>query len=75
MIASETLTVENDDVTLDLLLWRRYRHVPDGFVESVLSTNPGLADLGPVLPVGTVVVVELPQRPAHATASEISLWD
>lgn len=74
-LLSLTLVVENDDVTLDLLLWRRYRHVPEGFVEAVLSTNPGLGALGAVLPVGTVVVVEPPQRPTQATAAEISLWD
>lgn len=41
-------------------------------VEAVLDANPGLADLGPVLPRG--VVVELPDLPAPETAPQIRLW-
>lgn len=40
--------------TVDLLCWRHYGRT-EGTVEAVLEANAGLADLGPVLPLGTVV--------------------
>jgi phage tail protein X len=40
--------------TVDALCWRHYGRT-DSTVEAVLEANPGLADLGVVLPVGTPV--------------------
>lgn len=38
----------------------------------VLDANPGLADLGPVLPVG--LLVDLPEQPADPVRSVMRLW-
>ncbi|UWX70347.1 tail protein X [Burkholderia gladioli] len=40
--------------TLDALCWRHYGSTA-GTVEAVLDANPGLAELGAILPLGTVV--------------------
>ncbi|MDR5776766.1 MULTISPECIES: tail protein X, partial [unclassified Caballeronia] len=40
--------------TVDLLCWRFYGRT-NGTVEAVLEANPGLADLGLMLPLGTLV--------------------
>lgn len=63
----ETVVVQRTRTTVDLLLWRRYGIAGLGLVEQVWALNPGLADLGPVLPVGTEVL--LPEAP---TASELA---
>lgn len=43
-------------------------------VEAVIDTNPGLAALGPVLPLGTKIT--MPDIPATSTAKPLtSLWD
>lgn len=58
--------------TLDYICWKFYGQ-QSGAVEAVLLANPGLADLGPVLPENTVVT--LPELPK--TASEVQpirLW-
>lgn len=45
-----------------------------GYVETVLDVNPGLAALGPVLPIMTKIV--LPDLPRAAPERKIvSLWD
>ncbi|KVC82472.1 tail protein X [Burkholderia ubonensis] len=44
--------------TLDALCWRYYGSTA-GTVEAVLEANPDLAELGVVLPMGTVV--EMPE--------------
>lgn len=62
--------------TLDALCWRALGStVP---VEAVYAANPGLAALGPVLPIGTAVVIPdaaLPATAASAPVREtIQLW-
>lgn len=71
----ERITVTGDGIALDLLLWRRFQRHRAGLVERVLDANPRIADLGPILPVGTVVTVPIdapelspPKRPA------VRLW-
>lgn len=59
--------------TIDLICWR-YLGGTDGLVELVLQLNPRLADLGPVLPMGTVVT--LPKRlETQPKRQRVTLWD
>lgn len=58
--------------TLDALCYRRYGRT-EGVVETVLAVNPGLAELGAVLPHGTAV--ELPVVESSTTSETINLWD
>lgn len=61
-----------DQDTVDLAAWRERGSEP-GLVERILDTNPGLADLGPVLPLGTVIAVPEPQ--VQMPRSPVKLWD
>lgn len=56
---------------LDWICWRHYGHL-QGTVEAALNANPGLAELGPVLPGGVNIV--LPELPATPTRATIRLW-
>jgi phage tail protein X len=59
--------------TVDALCWRHYGRT-DGTVEAVLEANAGLADLGLVVPVGTVVY--LPDiDTVESTAPLLQLFD
>ncbi len=45
----------------------------DGYLESVLTANPGLADMGPVYPSG--LLIELPNLSEQKRSQEsIRLW-
>lgn len=59
--------------TVDALIWRE-RGLGAADIAAVLAANPGLADAGAILPIGTPVVM-----PALATAPAalplIQLWD
>jgi P2-like prophage tail protein X len=74
MAAEQRLVARSGD-KLDLLLWRDAGLGP-GELSRIYDANPGLADLGPILPLGTIVTV-----PATADASAtralplIQLWD
>jgi len=59
--------------TVDAICWRHYGRTA-GVVEQVLDANPGLADLGPVIPLGTQV--QLPEQAVRAEQRQVvNLWD
>lgn len=63
-----------DGDTLDALVWREAGKGP-GTIEAVLEANRGLADLGPILPRGTAVVIPAAAQVIQADAGLINLWD
>ena len=59
--------------TVDLICQRVYGKTT-GVTEQVLAANPGLADLGAILPRGTLVT--LPEQVTAAEATNLlQLWD
>ncbi|WP_099122859.1 tail protein X [Xenorhabdus sp. KK7.4] len=57
---------------MDALCWRHYGRT-QGVTEQVLEANPGLADLGAILPHGTEVT--LPDIAPAAVTPTLQLWD
>ncbi|BFM16276.1 tail protein X [Maricurvus nonylphenolicus] len=66
-----TVTAQQGD-TVDLICHRHLRQT-QGVTETVLKLNPGLADMGPIIPMGTSVV--LPEETPQPTTNTINLWD
>lgn len=58
--------------TVDLICHRHLGRTD--IVVGVLDANPGLAALGPILPMGTEVVLP-DSAPAAATKTLVQLWD
>ncbi len=59
--------------TVDMICRRTFGD-ESGYVEAVLDVNYGLAALGPVLPLGTPVI--LPDLPAvQQEVALVTLWD
>lgn len=76
----ERYVVESDGLTLSQICWRRFRRPTSGIVEAVLDANEnqGLAALGPIIPVGTVVFIpsELAVEPGITDDEDlVTLWD
>ncbi|WHP66873.1 tail protein X [Phaeobacter inhibens] len=59
--------------TADEIVWQHYGNRIAGALEIVLEANPGLAALGPVLPLGTRI--RLPEIEPPKEAEAIRLWD
>jgi len=75
-MTTQTIKVEAEELTLDQLVWRKFRRPIPGLVEQVLALNPGLAQLGPYLPLGRTIVLPVLQEAALAPKREIiQLWD
>ncbi len=51
----------------------RYYGRTEGVVETVLEANPGLSELGVILPHGTAI--ELPETDSAARTETVNLWD
>ena len=59
---STSVTVRGEGLTLDLLLHRKHGVRGRELLEATLTLNPGVAALGAVLPLGTVVTLpDLPE--------------
>lgn len=58
--------------TVDRIVWQAYGRQNDLIVERVLEANPGLADVGPVLPDG--IKVMLPTIEVEQTTASVRLW-
>lgn len=58
--------------TIDRICQRYYGYT-SGVTESVMQANPELADFGPVLPMGTKVL--MPPVEERSTKTTIQLWD
>ncbi|MFI5411284.1 tail protein X [Kaistia sp. UC242_56] len=72
----ETVVVAGDFITIDLLVWRRFKRRTDGLVDRILMSNPELAVAGPYLPVGTVVKIPIDAPASGAVRVEaIRLWN
>lgn len=59
--------------TVDTICWRHLGSSAD--VEATLQLNPGLAALGPELPIGTLVTLPAATQAAAAQNNHIQLWD
>lgn len=70
----ESYVTDGDGLSVDLIVWRRYRRKTPGLVEAVLDMNPGLADLGPLLPRGTKIIIPIDQPAAQKQATLVRLW-
>lgn len=70
-MATVTVTVKTMGQTVERIVSRQIgRYVP-GVVEATLDANPGLADSGPVLPVGTSFAIPLPSADEIAEATSV----
>jgi len=76
----DLVTVGSDRITVDQIIWRRYRNRARGMVEIFLDHNPHLAKLhrySPFLPIGTQVRVPIDYevlRGSPQTKEGIVLW-
>ncbi|SFV32558.1 P2-like prophage tail protein X [Devosia crocina] len=60
---TQSFTIKREGVTLDLLLYQVHGVEGPAMLEVALGLNPGLADMGPFIPLGTTVIV--PDKPAR----------
>jgi phage tail protein X len=71
---TETVIVEGEGLTVSLIVWRRFHRPMPGLVEQIYDLNPGLADLGQTLPVGTRFEMPIPIPRAQQVLDPIRLW-
>lgn len=73
----ETYTVQTEGLTVPILIWRRFRKPMIGMAERVYLLNPGLAELGVNIPVGTKVAIPIdsPEESQVPVLPVVQLWD
>ncbi len=72
---TSTVTVRGEGISVDLLLWRSFGIQGRALVEKTLSLNQGLSALGPILPLGTTVILpDIPEQSAIDAVKVVSLF-
>ncbi len=71
----EEHVVGSEGFTLSRLIWNRFKRPMPGLLDQTLEANPNLADLGPFLPVGTVVRLPIPQPRPVPIVEPVRLWN
>lgn len=72
----EKIKVTGAGLTVSRLIWNRFRRPMPGMLGRIYDMNPGLADLGTHLPVGTSVLVPVPSENESETVVErVTLWE
>ena len=67
--AETYVTIQGD--TVDLIAFNRFGS--HGMEAAILDANPGLATAGPILPLGTTVLIPVPEVKDRTEAPR--LWD
>lgn len=76
----DLITVESEHVTVDSVVWKRYRTKAYGIVELTLDANPHLSKLhrtSPFLPVGTQLRIPIDNdvlRGSPQQRPQVFLW-
>jgi phage tail protein X len=73
-IAIRDIMVSSEGVSVDLVIWQTYRRPMSGLLEQTLEINPGLAGLGPILPVGTRFGLPIVRLPVAPVREVVHLW-
>lgn len=72
---SSQYRTKNGD-TVDAIAWAYYGRQDNRVVERVIEANLGLADYGPSLPAGVLVVLpELAAETEQGESGGVKLWD
>lgn len=68
-MTTETVIAQEGD-TVDLIAFNRFGQ--HGMEQAIFDANPGLATISPILPIGTVVIIPLPEIKERSTVDR--LW-
>ena len=71
---TETVTVAGEGLTVSTIVWRRFKRPMPGLVEQILDRNPGLADQGQFLTIGTTISIPIPIPREQQVLDPIRLW-
>jgi phage tail protein X len=70
----EKITVMGENLTVSLIVWRRFKRPMPGLVEQTLDINQDLADAGYHLPIGTEFLLPIPTPRPQVVLEPIKLW-
>jgi phage tail protein X len=72
----EIIAIRGEEISVALLVARRFRDYMPGYVERVFDLNPGLAAMGPFLALGTRVWLPTPTlQETQGKEIVLKLWE
>jgi phage tail protein X len=72
----EKITISGAGLTVSRLIWNRFQHPGPGMLGRIYDLNPGLADFGTEIPIGTTVFVPVPvETNSEPVVEKVTLWE
>lgn len=70
----ETIEITGAGLTVSRLIWNRFQKVSSELLGRIYDLNPGLADQGTHIEVGTIVLVPVPEASDDQIVQSVTLW-
>lgn len=70
----EKIEVTGAGLTASRLIWNRFRAASPETLGRLYDLNPGLAGAGTYIPVGTIVLMPIPDTSDDRIVEQITLW-
>lgn len=70
----EKIEVTGAGLTISRLIWNRFRAPSPETLGRIYDLNPGLAAAGTHIPIGTVVLLPVPDNSDDQIVEQITLW-
>jgi phage tail protein X len=70
----EKIEVTGAGLTVARLIWNRFRAPMPDMLGQIYDHNPGLAEMGTHIPIGTIVTLPVPDQSDERIVEQITLW-
>ena len=71
----EKITITGAGLTVSRLIWNRFQVPSPETLGQLYDLNPGLAGSGTHIPIGTVVLMPIPDTSDDQVVERITLWN
>ena len=71
----ERIEVTGAGLTVSRLIWNRFKAPSPETLGKIYDLNPGLADMGTHIPIGTTVLMPVPDSSDDTVVEHITLWN
>lgn len=71
----EKVEITGAGLTVSRLIWNRFQAPLRGTLGRIYDLNPGLAGMGTHIPVGTTVLLPVPDDADDQVIERVTLWD
>jgi phage tail protein X len=71
----EKINITGAGLTVSRLIWNRFKQPMPGLLGKIYDLNPGLSSRGTRIPIGTTVLIPIPELSDDTIVERVTLWN